>query len=137
MTAREWDWTRRVFDHVQLSASDDTASVCFYETVFVAARNPEDRRARAGERGVRPGLTSRTSTSWTGDRRRPMVRRGIATTLLATTRLTCSTPMGTTPRPCTATSETLATLKVRRCTDPLFGAVKCLPSCKYCRTVGL
>jgi hypothetical protein len=48
MTASEWDWTLRVFDHVQLNASDYTASVRFYETVFIAARNPEDRRTRAG-----------------------------------------------------------------------------------------
>jgi catechol 2,3-dioxygenase-like lactoylglutathione lyase family enzyme len=34
MTAGEWDWTRRVFDHVDLNASDYTASVRFYETVL-------------------------------------------------------------------------------------------------------
>jgi catechol 2,3-dioxygenase-like lactoylglutathione lyase family enzyme len=34
MTASEWDWTLRVFDHVQLNASDYTASVRFYETVL-------------------------------------------------------------------------------------------------------
>ena len=49
-----------------------------------------------------------------GTGRRPvfgrMVRRGTATTLLVTTRLTCSTRMGTTLRPCTATSETSATV---------------------------
>jgi hypothetical protein len=104
----------------------------------IAARNPEDRTNTSRERVVRPGLTSRTSTSWTGVRRRPicisastrgvksrltpstvwesrpafgrMVRRGTATTLLVTTRLTCSTRMGTTLRPCTATSETSATV---------------------------
>ena len=48
MTASEWDWTLRVFDHVQLNASDYTASVRFYETGLIAARNSEDRRARAG-----------------------------------------------------------------------------------------
>jgi hypothetical protein len=34
MTASEWDWTLRVFDHVDLNASDYTASVRFYETVL-------------------------------------------------------------------------------------------------------
>ena len=34
MTASEWDWTLRVFDHVQLNASDYTASVRFYEAVL-------------------------------------------------------------------------------------------------------
>jgi catechol 2,3-dioxygenase-like lactoylglutathione lyase family enzyme len=34
MTASEWDWTLRVFDHVQLNASDYRASVRFYETVL-------------------------------------------------------------------------------------------------------
>ena len=34
MTASEWDWTPRVFDHVQLNASDCTESVRFYETVL-------------------------------------------------------------------------------------------------------
>jgi len=34
MTASEWDWTLRVFDHVQLNTSDYTASVHFYETVL-------------------------------------------------------------------------------------------------------
>ena len=34
MTAGEWDWTLRVFDHVQLNASDYSASVRFYETVL-------------------------------------------------------------------------------------------------------
>ena len=34
MTAGEWDWTLRVFDHVDLNASDYTASVRFYETVL-------------------------------------------------------------------------------------------------------
>jgi catechol 2,3-dioxygenase-like lactoylglutathione lyase family enzyme len=34
MTASEWDWTLRVFDQVDLNASDYTASVGFYETVL-------------------------------------------------------------------------------------------------------
>jgi catechol 2,3-dioxygenase-like lactoylglutathione lyase family enzyme len=34
MTAGEWDWTTRVFDHVDLNTSDYTASVRFYETVL-------------------------------------------------------------------------------------------------------
>jgi hypothetical protein len=34
MTASEWVWTLRVFDHVDLHASDYAASVRFYETVL-------------------------------------------------------------------------------------------------------
>jgi len=34
MTASEWDWTLRVFDHIELNTSDYTASVRFYETVL-------------------------------------------------------------------------------------------------------
>ena len=30
----EWDWTLRVFDHVDLNTSDYTASARFYETVL-------------------------------------------------------------------------------------------------------
>src|SRR5829696_8491968 len=41
MTASEWDWTRRVFDHVQLNASDYTASVRFYETVLAPLGIPK------------------------------------------------------------------------------------------------
>ena len=138
MTASEWDWTLRVFDHVDLNASDYTASVRFYETVLSPLGIPKiaeheqgtwssawtdftnlnvmDRRpptthlhlcfyARSKESRLTP------STVWES---RPafgrMVRRGTATTLLVTTRLTCSTRMGTTLRPCTATSETSATV---------------------------
>jgi catechol 2,3-dioxygenase-like lactoylglutathione lyase family enzyme len=41
MTAGEWDWTLRVFDHVQLNASDYTASVRFYETVLAQLGIPK------------------------------------------------------------------------------------------------
>ena len=34
MTAAEWDWTLRVFDHVDLNASDYAESARFYETVL-------------------------------------------------------------------------------------------------------
>jgi catechol 2,3-dioxygenase-like lactoylglutathione lyase family enzyme len=34
LTVGEWDWTLRAFDHVQLNASDYTASVRFYEAVL-------------------------------------------------------------------------------------------------------
>jgi catechol 2,3-dioxygenase-like lactoylglutathione lyase family enzyme len=30
----EWDWTRVVFDHVQIGVSDATASIGFYKTVL-------------------------------------------------------------------------------------------------------
>jgi hypothetical protein len=93
MIASEWDWTLRVFDHVDLNASDYTVSVRFYETVLSPL-------------GI-PKIAGR------------MVRRGTASTALVTTRLSCSTRMGTTLRRCTATSETSATVKVRRCTDRL------------------
>ena len=146
MTADEWDWTLRVFDHVQLSASDYSESVRFYETVLSPLGIPKIAEHEQGT----------WSSAWTDftnlnvlDRRPPttnlhlcfyarskeqvdafhrgesrpvfgrMVRRGTATTLLVTTRLTCSTRVGTTLRPCTATSETSATVKVRRCTDHL------------------
>ena len=146
MTASEWDWTLRVFDHVQLNASDYAASVRFYEAVLSPLGIPKIAEHEQGT----------WSSAWTDftdlnvlDRRPPttnlhlcfyarskeqvdastvresrpvfgrMVRRGTATTLLVITRLTCSTRMGTTLRPCTATSETSATVKVPRCTDRL------------------
>ncbi len=34
MTVGEWDWSLRVFDHVDLSAGDYRESVRFYETVL-------------------------------------------------------------------------------------------------------
>ena len=34
MTAPEWDWSRRVVDHVDVHASDFVRSVRFYETVL-------------------------------------------------------------------------------------------------------
>lgn len=34
MDAGSWDWSRRVFDHVDVHASDFAASVRFYETVL-------------------------------------------------------------------------------------------------------
>jgi hypothetical protein len=45
----EWDWTLRVFDHVDLNTSDYTASARFYETVLSPLGIPKDRRARAGD----------------------------------------------------------------------------------------
>ena len=36
----EWDWTRRIFDHVEVSASDYAESVRFYETVLGALGIP-------------------------------------------------------------------------------------------------
>jgi len=32
--AASWDWSRRIFDHVEVHASDFAASVRFYETVL-------------------------------------------------------------------------------------------------------
>jgi catechol 2,3-dioxygenase-like lactoylglutathione lyase family enzyme len=43
----EWDWTRRIFDHVEVRASDYPASVRFYETVLRALGVP--RVAETGE----------------------------------------------------------------------------------------
>jgi catechol 2,3-dioxygenase-like lactoylglutathione lyase family enzyme len=37
----EWDWSLRVFDHVDLHASDFAASVRFYETVLVPLGIPK------------------------------------------------------------------------------------------------
>jgi catechol 2,3-dioxygenase-like lactoylglutathione lyase family enzyme len=36
----EWDWTRRIFDHVDVCASDYPESVRFYETVLGALGVP-------------------------------------------------------------------------------------------------
>jgi catechol 2,3-dioxygenase-like lactoylglutathione lyase family enzyme len=36
----EWDWTRRIFDHVDVLASDYPESVRFYETVLAALAVP-------------------------------------------------------------------------------------------------
>jgi catechol 2,3-dioxygenase-like lactoylglutathione lyase family enzyme len=34
MSVEEWDWSRRVFDHVDVHASDFSETVRFYETVL-------------------------------------------------------------------------------------------------------
>jgi len=34
MAAEDWDWTRVIFDHVQIAARDLPASVAFYRTVL-------------------------------------------------------------------------------------------------------
>lgn len=144
MTASEWDWTPRVFDHVQLNASDCTESVRFYETVLSPLGIPKLAEHEQG----------RWSSAWTDftnlnvlDRRPPTTnlhicfyarskeqvdafhRAGVEAGFRSNgapgyrdyapgvTRLTCSTRMGTTLRPCTATSETSATVRVRRCTE--------------------
>jgi catechol 2,3-dioxygenase-like lactoylglutathione lyase family enzyme len=36
----DWDWTRVVFDHVKLTASDAAASVAFYKTVLAPLEIP-------------------------------------------------------------------------------------------------
>jgi catechol 2,3-dioxygenase-like lactoylglutathione lyase family enzyme len=36
----EWDWTRPIFDHVEVNAGDYQASVRFYETVLAALGIP-------------------------------------------------------------------------------------------------
>ena len=41
MTADEWDWSLRVFDHVDLNASDYRESVRFYETVLAPLGIPK------------------------------------------------------------------------------------------------
>ncbi len=40
MSVGEWDWSLRVFDHVQVHASDYRESVRFYETVLAALGVP-------------------------------------------------------------------------------------------------
>ena len=40
-TAENWDWSLRVFDHIDLSAGDYTASVRFYETVLAPLGIPK------------------------------------------------------------------------------------------------
>ena len=41
MAADEWDWSLRVFDHVDLNASDYNESVRFYETVLAPLGIPK------------------------------------------------------------------------------------------------
>ena len=41
MSAPEWDWTRRVVDHLDLHASDFRRSVHFYEVVLAALGIPK------------------------------------------------------------------------------------------------
>jgi catechol 2,3-dioxygenase-like lactoylglutathione lyase family enzyme len=41
MSVVEWDWSRRVFDHVDLHASDYRESVRFYETVLAPLGIPK------------------------------------------------------------------------------------------------
>jgi catechol 2,3-dioxygenase-like lactoylglutathione lyase family enzyme len=40
MSAEAWDWSRRVFDHVDVQASDYADSVRFYETVLATLGIP-------------------------------------------------------------------------------------------------
>ena len=49
MIASEWDWTLRVFDHVDLNASDYAASVRFYETVLSPLGIPKIAEHEGGE----------------------------------------------------------------------------------------
>ena len=41
MSVESWDWTRRIFDHVEVHASDYDQSVRFYETVLAAVGIPK------------------------------------------------------------------------------------------------
>jgi hypothetical protein len=41
MMAAEWDWTRRVVDHLDLHASDFGESVRFYQTVLTPLDIPK------------------------------------------------------------------------------------------------
>jgi hypothetical protein len=83
------DWTLRVFDHVDLNTSDYTASVRFYETVLSPL-------------GI-PKIAEHEQGTWVS----------------AWTDFTKLDPDGNNVEACTATSETSATVKVRRCTDHL------------------
>ena len=40
MSAAEWDWTRAIFDHVQIGVRDRAASKAFYETVLAPLEIP-------------------------------------------------------------------------------------------------
>jgi catechol 2,3-dioxygenase-like lactoylglutathione lyase family enzyme len=48
MTADEWDWTLRVFDHVDLNASDYTESTRFYETILAPLGIPKIAEHQTG-----------------------------------------------------------------------------------------
>lgn len=41
MSAEEWDWTRRVIDHIDLHVSDFRRSLLFYETVLMPLGIPK------------------------------------------------------------------------------------------------
>ena len=41
MSVESWDWTRRIFDHVEIHASDYDESVRFYETALAAVGIPK------------------------------------------------------------------------------------------------
>jgi hypothetical protein len=41
VSAETWDWSLRVFDHVDVHASDYAESVRFYETVLAPLRIPK------------------------------------------------------------------------------------------------
>jgi hypothetical protein len=88
MSAEAWDWSLRVFDHVEVHASDYGESVRFYEMVLAALGIP---RVAEGD-------------DWTGFANLNVVNRRPPTQnlhlclyarekeQLGTTRRTCSTP---------------------------------------------
>jgi catechol 2,3-dioxygenase-like lactoylglutathione lyase family enzyme len=41
VSVEEWDWSRRIFDHVEVHASDYAESVRFYETVMAPLGVPK------------------------------------------------------------------------------------------------
>jgi hypothetical protein len=43
-----WDWSLRIFDHIDVHASNYAESVRFYETVLAPIGIPKPPRARAG-----------------------------------------------------------------------------------------
>jgi hypothetical protein len=130
VSGEAWDWSLRVFDHVDLHASDYAESVRFYETVLAALgiprvaegddwtcftnRNVADRRRRR-KTSISASTRARrsTSTRFIAQASTPAFAQtaspATGTTPRATTPRTCSTPTGTTWRPSTATSATSAT----------------------------
>ena len=51
MSVESWDWSRRIFDHVEVHASDYSESVRFYETVLgpLGIRKLVEREDAAGD----------------------------------------------------------------------------------------
>jgi hypothetical protein len=138
MSAEAWDWSLRVFDHVEVHASDYGESVRFYEMVLAALGIPrvaegDDWTGFANLNVVNRRPPTQNLHLCLYAREKEQVdafhRAGVRVasartanpatgiTLLGTTRRTCSTPTATTSKPSIATSATSATTQLQRSGD--------------------